>query len=102
MGNDINVGSYDSLREGANTIRRASGELKQELQNGDGYIRNIQRERVFEGPIAEHVSGVWNVINNITINNINNFENSAKTLDTINDNYQQRDTKSSNDVGGII
>ena len=84
--NNINVGSYSRLEDGSSTIRSASKNLKSDLEVGNGYLRNIQKPRVFEGPVAEHVSGVWDIINNTTINNINVFENSANTLDAINAN----------------
>lgn len=100
--NNINVGSYGNLDEGSNIIRKTSNELKTDLEHGDGYLRNIQRPRIFEGPVADHVSGVWDVINRATTNNINEFENSANTLNAITANYHSTDKKSSNDIGGVI
>ena len=99
---NINVGSYSNLEEGSSIIRDATNNLKTNLENGDVYLKNIQRPRIFEGPVADHVSGVWDVINKATTNNINEFENSANTLDNITANYQATDKKSSNDIGGVI
>ena len=99
---NINVGSYESLEEGSSTIRSASSDLRTDLESGNGFVKNIQKPRVLEGPVADHVNGVWNIINNTTKNNITIFENSANTLDRVNANYQSTDKKSSNDVGGVI
>jgi len=99
---EINVGSYGNLEEGSSIIRKASSNLRSGLENTDGFVRNIQKPRVFEGPVADHVSGVWDIINKTTNDNISNFEKSANTLDRVNANYHNIDKKSSNDIGGVI
>ena len=100
--NKINVGSYGDLQDGSSTIRRASSDLKSGLENTDGYVKGIQKPRVFEGPVADYVNDVWNAINRNTSDNINVLENSARTLDKVNANYHETDKQSSNNVGGVI
>ncbi len=99
---DITVGSYGDLKEGSNTLRRASSNLKSGLESADSYFKSIQKPRVFEGPLAEYVDGIWDVVNKTTNNNISTLDRNANNLDRVNANYHATDQKSSNDVGGVI
>ena len=100
--NNINVGSYQDLQEGASTNRRSASNLKNNLEDGRIQFKNIQKERIFEGPLADYVSDVWNVINSVTENNISTLEQNANTLDRVGNNYYAADQKSNNDIGGIV
>ena len=104
MNNDknINVGSYDNLDAGVHTIHNTSDNLKRTLQEGDELLRSIHKSRVFEGPIADHVNGVWHNLSNLTNNSINSLNRSGNTLDEVNNSYQATDKSSSDKVGGVI
>lgn len=102
MSENIGIGSYRDLSDGASTIRSTTDNLKRELENGNGSVSKLRNPRVLEGPIGEHINGIWNKINTLTNNNINYFEKSAGTLNHIEDNYHETDKKSSDDVGGVL
>ncbi len=102
MSENIGIGSYNDLSDSANNIRSASDILRSNLRSGDGSINRLQSPRVLEGPIGEHINGIWKIINSTTSNNISNFEQSATTLNRVEENYHQTDNKSSSDVGGVL
>jgi uncharacterized protein YukE len=102
MSENIGIGSYKDLSNGADTIRSASENLKSGLSDGNSSVSRLQNPRVLEGPIGDHINGIWKIVNNTTANNISTFEQSATTLNKVEDNYHATDNKSSNDVGGVI
>ena len=102
MSENIGIGSYKDLSSSASNIKNTSGELRDELANGDTYISRLRNPRVLEGPIGEHINGIWQAINSTTNNSINNFAQNATKLNKVEDNYHDTDNKSSNDVGGVI
>ncbi len=102
MSENIGIGNYNDLSSGAKNIRSASENLKSELATGNGSVNRLQGPRILEGPIGEHINGIWKMINNTTNNNISHFEQSANTLNRVEDNYHQTDNKSANDVGGVL
>lgn len=104
MNNDknVNVGSYDSLDSGVHTIHNTSDNLKRTLEEGNELLKNIHKSRVFEGPIADHVNGMWNKLSNLTNSSINTLNRSGNTLDEVNNSYQATDKASSDKVGDVI
>ncbi len=100
-GQGYKVGSYDDMSEGANTIKNMGENLHTELSSNQS-IANLKQDRVFMGPIADHVNDVWEVYKRATDNNIADLESNAGTLNVINANYQNTDANATKEMRDLV
>lgn len=100
-GQGYKVGSYDDMSEGASTIKNMGENLHTELSSSKS-IDNLKQDRVFMGPIADHVNDIWEVYKRATDNNIADLESNAGTLNVINANYQNTDANATKEMRDLV
>ena len=99
--NEYQVNSYSNLENGENNLINTSSSLKSSMESGNINMQSVYNDNSFCGPIADHISEAWDIINRATDNNINNLNNNVKTIENIKQGYQDTDQQVSSHVGGI-
>ena len=95
------IKDYSRLENSSKNIIDTANSMTSNLEETSKSMQSVYNEDTFYGPIADHCAAVLDIINRATVNNIDNFVATSKTIDKINQNYQETDKKVEEDIGGV-
>lgn len=93
------IKSYSDLTDASNGITNSVNSMSNDIKSADQIMSRLQNSDSFQGPIAEHISQMWGVISKTTQNNVSSLNNNASLINSMNNDYQEKDREVSSEVG---
>ena len=92
------IDEYANLDSAANGLNSSVNTMSNDIQSANDIMKRLQSNS-FQGPVANHISQMWNVISKTTQNNVSSLNQNANLINEMNQNYQQKDYEVSKEVG---
>lgn len=93
--------NYEDTAIGVSTINNNSESINEIVKKTDQNIKNTLDSDMFSGPLADYAQNTWDAIRTIADKNSNNIATSGRSLNTINETYQESDDNAREELGKV-